>query len=429
MIKKSSFTRLYALLLVFSFAFMLPQQQQASSLLVGVAKTDITPPIGTPSAGYAKRNGEGMEGILDPLLAIAMVIVNEEKTIAFCSVDHLGFTYEMVQAITHKVHLHPKLKNCEVYIGSSHTHSGGGAYLDIPIIGETLAGKFDPLIKDFYIEQTAEAIIKASQNLQPAYIGIGYGQVDGIAASRSLWPKDLVPSKETTVIKVTTHDGKPIAVLFNYPLHPTVLDHTNKRFSSDFVGVARKSLKQLLGEEIEPIFFNGAQAEIIPNLPNGGERYDDREIIGETLAQSIAKTWHSIQVQDDMDIETYKDSYFFVPQPTPFGLKLPMKQYASEVNLIIFDKQHAFVTIPGELSSLYQALFKIEGDYLGLAHVSILGLVNDAHGYIILPEAWRQLTYESNLSFGGANYGATVAHKVTNLFYAWAGQSTYSIIK
>jgi hypothetical protein len=63
---------------------------------VGIGKTNITPPISTPSAGYTERKGEGMQGVHDSLLAIALFIDNEEKQLVLCSVDHLGFTYEMV---------------------------------------------------------------------------------------------------------------------------------------------------------------------------------------------------------------------------------------------------------------------------------------------------------------------------------------------
>jgi len=42
-----------------------PTLSQAS-IKVGTGKADITPPIGTPSAGYTDRKGEGMEGIHDP---------------------------------------------------------------------------------------------------------------------------------------------------------------------------------------------------------------------------------------------------------------------------------------------------------------------------------------------------------------------------
>ena len=52
----------------------------------------------------------------------------------------------------------------------------------------------------------------------------------------------------------------------------------------------------------------------------------------------------------------------------------------------------------------------------GFRHVSVLGLVNDAHGYIILPEAWEKKTFESGMSWGGKYYGASIFEKVMNLF-------------
>jgi hypothetical protein len=69
------------------------------------------------------------------------------------------------------------------------------------------------------------------------------------------------------------------------------------------------------------------------------------------------------------------------------------------------NKRHAFITMPGELSCIYDRRLKEVGNSLGYEHVSILGLTNDAHGYIISPESWRHKTAESGLSFGGKDYG------------------------
>lgn len=108
--------------LLVMFVLFLPSL--ASSLSVGIGKADITPPIGTPSAGYQSRKGEGMIGIHDPLLAISLFIDNGTQKIVLCSVDHLGFTYEMVQEIVYKIGQNESLQDCEVFLGSSHTHSG-----------------------------------------------------------------------------------------------------------------------------------------------------------------------------------------------------------------------------------------------------------------------------------------------------------------
>ena len=65
----------------------------------GSGEGNITPPAGTPSAGYGNRLGRGMTGIHDPLLARALVLDDGNKTIALVGVDHLGYNSAMVQAV------------------------------------------------------------------------------------------------------------------------------------------------------------------------------------------------------------------------------------------------------------------------------------------------------------------------------------------
>lgn len=385
------------------------------ALNVGVGKTSITPPIGTPSAGYADRKGIGMEGVHDLLLAIALFIDNGSKQIVFCSVDHLGFTYEMVQKVIQQIHAVPQLENCEIYIGSSHTHSGGGAYLNIPVIGENLAGPYNTDITNFYVQQTVEAIIQASQNMTPSKIGIGYGKVENLSKYRATWPKDITPKTDLAVIKIVRLDGTPLAVLFNYAVHPTVLKSQNLLFSSDFVGYTRSHINHLFENSTEAIYFNGAQGDIAPVIFNDEDRFESAKILGQSLAESIATIYNAIETNDSLDIKTQKQTYAFKPQPTPFGLKLPLEEYKTEINLIVLNKTNAFVTIPGELSTIYDTYLKNLANTLGYMHVSILGLTNDAHGYIILPEAWKHRTSESGLSFGGETYGESTKQRVEAL--------------
>lgn len=406
----SIFKRYFFLLV----SIIIPFQSWAV-LLIGVGKSDITPPIGTPSAGYADRRGEGMEGVHDPLLAVALFIDTGEKKIAFCSVDHLGFTYEMAQQIAQQIHALPQLTDCEVYISSSHTHSGSGAYLSIPKFGETLAGSYSSELTLATIAKTVNAIVQASQNAIPAKIGVGITKVEGLSQYRGSWPVNVEPLKDVAIIKVVKEDETPLAVLFNYPVHPTILKSQNRLFSADFVGYARNHLQKELGGEVQPLFINGAQGDIAPTILNETDRFIACEKLGTALAESVAKVWEEIKTTAALSIQTEKFSYAFEPKATPGGLQLPLKRYESEINLIVFNQEHAFLTIPGELSCIYDKLLKRVGKQLGYSHVSIFGLTNDAHGYIITPEAWSHKTMESNLSFGGENYGELVFYRTAAL--------------
>jgi hypothetical protein len=376
-----------------------------AAIYVGIGKIEITPPLGTPSAGYADRKGEGMIGAHDPLFATALFIDNEEKKIFICSVDHLGLPYDMTQEIRLRLQKHPELAHCELYITSTHTHSGGGAYLNIPVLGETLAGPYDPKIVERTITKTTEALLSAYNQSTPAKIGIGYGKAPALHSYRALWPQKALPPSDVTVIKITTLHDTPLAVLYNYAIHPTVLTGQNRLFSADFVGYARTYLESFIGPGLESLFVNGAQGDLLPEIFNKEDRFVSCEILGKALAEIVKIIWDKTPTQDSLHIATEKLPYTFTPQATPFGLTFPIKLYHTEMNILVLDHAHAFLTIPGELSCLYDLSVQKTGKELGFAHVSIIGLCNDAHGYIITPEAWRHKTYESGLSFGGEDYG------------------------
>jgi hypothetical protein len=322
----------------------------------------------------------------------------------------------MVQEITKKVQSANDLATCEIYIASSHTHSGGGAYMNIPQLGQSLAGTYCPDITQFYIEKTCNAIVEANKALQPALIGIGYGKADTLSLYRGLWPKDITPVQDVTVIKVTTHDFTPLAVLFNYPVHPTVLQSQNRLFSADFVGYARDHVQAILGPNVHAMYVNGAQGDIIPKIFNNEDRFDSCKTLGTSLADTVGQIWKKTAVSDTLNVRTHKHSYAFTPQATPFGLVLPIESYKSEINLIVLNDLHAFLTMPGELSCVYDKQLKKIGEEQGFSHVSIFGLINDAHGYIIVPEAWRHKTMESGFSFGGTGYGDEIEQKALDLF-------------
>lgn len=386
----------------------------SAALKVGIAEEDITPPVGTPSAGYMDRKGEGMKGVNDPLLARSIFIDNGEKRIVFCSVDHLGFMYDMVQAIKKRVYEIESLRDIEIYLGSSHTHSGGGAFMNIPRIGEALAGRFDPNIVDMYIEKTAKAIIASASFVVDAKAAIGYASLDGISNYRGQFPIDVIPRQEVTVMKLTTINDQPLAVLFNYPLHPTVLKGDNRLFSADFVGFARSFLQAFIDPNVFSVYFNGAQGDIIPVISDEEDRYQSASDIGLVLARAVGDVWDSLETKDSLEIKTIHMPYSFEPKSTPSGISLPIKRYQTELNLIVLDRKHAWVTIPGELSTNYDQQFQAVGRTLGYHNVSVLGLVNDAHGYIILPESYRHRTMETYLSFGGEEYGEYIKMRVLN---------------
>jgi hypothetical protein len=382
-----------------------------NKLLAGVGKADITPPVGTPLAGYGARRGGPSIGVHDPVEARALVIDNGVEKMALVGVDHLGYDHAMVRRVQTLAAAKTQIKEDHIFVMSSHTHSGGGAYLEVfPI----LAGKYDSKIRAFYEERAAEAIIAAHQDLKPVRIAIGSGSASGISRFRSSWPPNGPVDPEVGVIRVDdASTRKPMAILMNFAAHPTVLGANNFQFSADYVGYARKVLERLVDGQLTAIFANGAQGTIAPRAFQGKDEWARAQNIGTLLAAEVFKILHTIEPQDWTEIKLTRTPLTLKPQlpPSfPAVVKLPETQ-ESEVNAIMFDGRYAFVTIPGELSSIINMAIKERGKTLGFEHTFLLGLTNDALGYIITEDEYRHKTYESTISLFGPHFGSLIMNE------------------
>ena len=384
-------------------------------LTAGVAKSDITPPVGTTLAGYGARRAQPSTGVHDPTEARALIIDNGAEKIAFVSVDHLGFDHGMVERIRNIASEATHILPDHIYVMSSHTHSGGGAFMEmLPLLANALAGKFDPKIRAFYEQRTAEAIIAANKTLKPARIALGAGEARGISRFRSNWPPNGPVDPEVAVIRVdSVATGKPMAVLMNFAAHPTVLGADNMTFSADFVGYARNAMERMIGGDAMAIFANGAQGTIAPHAFQGDDGWQRAENVGTILAAEAFKILLMIKPQDSVDIKLVRTPLMLKIVPTsvfPAGMTYP-PNYESEINAISFDNRFAFVTIPGELGSILNFQVKERGKLLGFEKTFLLGLTNDALGYIITEDEYRHKTYESTISLFGSTFGSFIANE------------------
>ncbi len=379
-------------------------------IMAGVGKSDITPTIGTPLAGYGARLGKPSTGVHDATEARALIIDNGAQRIAFVSVDHLGFDHGMVERIRAIAAEAAQIQPDHIFVMSSHTHAGGGAYLEI---FPALAGRYDVKTRDYYSERAAQAIIAASKDLKPARIAFGAGTAQ-VSRFRSTWPPNGPIDPEVGVIRVdSAATGKPVAVLMNFAAHPTVLGAKNFEFSADYVYYARRALERMIGGDCVAIFANGAQGTVAPRAFQGESEWERAENVGTILAAEVFKVTLMIKPQDEVEIKLARDAFQIKPQPPP---KFPANvtfppAYDTEVNAISFDNKIAFVTIPGELSSILNFQVKDRGKLLGFEKTFLLGLTNDALGYIITEDEYRHQTYESSISLFGIGFGSFITNE------------------
>ena len=266
---------------------------EASELSAGVARVEITPPVGFPMGGYAARQGAST-GIHDPLFATILLLKAEGGSVAIVSCDVLSFPAERILALARE----RKLAD-HVLIAASHTHSG-------PI---TWRDKSWPKPDRSWFAETEDKILRAieeaSKKLCTARIAAGFGEIylghnrrkvsaDGKVTMfwRNAERAPTSPIDPTVgVIRVDDETGKPRAVLVNYACHAVVLGPDNRQISADYPGYLRKRIESELPGAL-CLFVQGGAGDINPYLdkqPVAENGFGEAEKTGNALAEEALK--------------------------------------------------------------------------------------------------------------------------------------------
>lgn len=94
----------------------------ADDLKIGAASVKVTPPIGTPMAGYYYERG--VEGIHDDLYAKALVIEKDGTKIAIVECDFVDISEYIVAKVRKLVEESTGIDAGHVMIGATHSHTG-----------------------------------------------------------------------------------------------------------------------------------------------------------------------------------------------------------------------------------------------------------------------------------------------------------------
>ncbi|MBX7167282.1 MAG: neutral/alkaline non-lysosomal ceramidase N-terminal domain-containing protein [Pirellulales bacterium] len=261
--------------------------EASPQFLVGVAKRDITPPIGMPMWGYGARHDALSVGVMDPLWAKCIVIAAGKDRVALVGTDlGRGPTVQMMQQIRQQLH---EVGIEHVLITGSHSHHG-------PVIELTDRegygkGRFDVAVK--YAQQLPEqlvaVILEANKNLQPAKVGVGKRNVT-LNRNRHTKREPRVTDPMLAVIRFDSLEGQPLAVLTNFAAHPVMTEESDLRYSADYVGAMHAAVEEAL--QTTSVFMQGAAGDMSPNSPSGvsGPQQFGRHLGGQVveIAKSIS---------------------------------------------------------------------------------------------------------------------------------------------
>ncbi len=272
-----------------------------AQLRVGVATVDITPPAGVRMYGYGARGPNVSTGIHDPLYAKAIVLSDGERTTAWVTMD-LGYADKPLTRDV-RASVSATLGLDDVFLSSSHTHSGPAFVEDFPSTAQ-------PWVEDLRRKVTM-AIVEAHDSLVPAQLGVGWGQVDvghnrrrvrADGTVEMFWENRRgIPTspvdKSVAVVAFDEPAGAPIATLINLAIHPVVLGPENLEYSADYPGAMMAWVEAHGGGQA--MFLQGAAGDINPfwdKTPLADGAYEQMRQMGSREASTLSLPMKSCSV-------------------------------------------------------------------------------------------------------------------------------------
>jgi len=394
-------------------ASRMESREKAGGLLVGSAKRIITPEPLLPVSGGMGAPKPVREKRGD-LTVRAMVVQKGPTTMALVGIDLIGFPSVLGDKVRTKV---PRISPDNILIGASHTHSAPDAYAFPDGKGGHTAHL--PYL-EMVCQKAADAINEALDRLEPAHLKIGTDEAKGRIAYNYYAP-DLYDRRMSVIQAVRASDGKAIATLVNYAIHPEVLGNEVGILSPDASGPLCDRLESVVGGVA--VFLNGAQGGMVTadnrdlKAPRDSVRgywndfrtWEECLRIGHLMADEAVRIVAGQTAQTDPEIACLTRRVSFpVESPelwnviTLSPLKYPHgpgKTIQAQINLVTLGNARC-LTIPGE------ALPNI-GFYLkrkmGGQHNLVFGLTNEAFGYILTQvdfQSFPRYDYVSRVSLG-----------------------------
>ncbi len=255
------------------------QRTPTSSLSFGVARVEITPPVGIYHPLWGAARHHRATGVHRPLFGEVMVFepldADEAESPGFIRVqlDLPGLVRAQDDGIRQAITEAGGRPAEQIIISYSHTHAAGWFVPDrFSLPGGEL---IEPYLADLCVK-LAETCRRALENRQPVLMTYATGRCS-LAANRDYWDAErefyacgfnpegadnAIVDDTVTVARVTDRRGDLVAAIVNYACHPTTLAWENTLISPDYVGAMRETVEQATGALC--IFTLGACGDLGP---------------------------------------------------------------------------------------------------------------------------------------------------------------------
>lgn len=275
-----------------------------SSLHIGVAEADITPPKGFLMAGYYHERRA--TGTRDPLKARAIVFRGNEEQAAIVVCDLTGIAIDLSTEVRRRAAKLTGIPANNIVVSATHSHTAPDYTRDLyEYLGDKNKAVPRRYAKDL-IDGIVQAIVRAHAAAKPASVSAGAArQETSVSFNRRFvmkdgsvrtWQRldqpDVVRAAgpidpQIAMLMVRSADGKRrLGLLSNFALHLDTVGGT--LWSGDYPYYIEQSIRKSLGGDLVSIFATGCCGDINHVDPTSKER-NKTDVIGSALARTIEK--------------------------------------------------------------------------------------------------------------------------------------------
>ena len=329
---------------------MAENKKKRTIIKAGVSKDIITPPIGTPLAGYAFEKSPSI-GIHDQLWVRVLILENNTNKVALAMSDVIGFDSYLIEKVNSYTRKLIDIPEDNIVLGATHTHAGPVGFFGFKeydsiishVIGPYVGFKPDECLIDITARKIAGAFTHALRNMNEVTVGTLVGTIDEIGKNRRN-PKDVNDPDDT----VTLFEGKngPLCILYSYACHPTVLHQDNRYISADFPGFSNAQLEKVTSAL--PLYMTGAAGDISTRYTRRESSFDEVHRFGSILAGETLRILSNIRPEEVQELDIMSRKVQLPVKKLPPKEKILENLNTVKNNLAKLSKQNAS---PAEMKS------------------------------------------------------------------------------
>jgi hypothetical protein len=420
-------------------------QGAASELRVGVAKVDITPPLGIPMAGYYHERGA--DGVLDPLYSKAMVIESAGERTALVVLDLISIRRAITDNARAAIEKATGIRASNIMISATHAHTGP----ELTDPGQAAAGSTEQkrLVIDYseaLPSRIAQSVRLANERLQLAQLSVAESHCEDLTFNRRFFMRDgsvgWNPGKRNPDIVMPAGPSDPeakllyierpgaggptqsIATYVNFTMHPDTCG--GSKISADWPGALGRVLAGYHGTNHVTLVANGTCGNLNHidtswAWPQGTpiEQHRIATILGASVFQAykhltpvaagpiraksqfveleLPRTTPEEVEEAKQTLAATRDDHggnFMKLVRSNRTLEVAARQgkpYRVEVQVIAFGKDLAWVSLPGEIFVELGLAIKKRSPF---PHTFLVELANDSVGYVPDRRSYAEGNYE-----------------------------------